>query len=138
METKPVYKSFNSNKSLEELLYFITNDLQRLTELKIELQFYTILIDKPIFIKNVMNLFEKLSELKNDIIQLEKTRMKLLIKLKSHINLISNKIVSQDTVCDIFFIDAYNEVEKETFNFDKEILNFKSRYYEYIQGVIIK
>ena len=59
METKPVYKSFNSNKSLEELLYFITNDLQRLTELKIELQFYTILIDKPIFIKNVMNLFEK-------------------------------------------------------------------------------
>lgn len=138
METKPVYKSFNSNKSLEELLYFITNDLQRLTELKIELQFYTILIDKPIFIKNVMNLFEKLSELKNDIIQLEKTRMKLLIKLKSHINLISNKIVCQDTVCDIFFIDAYNEVEKETFNFDKEILNFKSRYYEYIQGVIIK
>lgn len=138
METKPVYKSFNSNKSLEELLYFITNDLQRLTELKIELQFYTILIDKPIFIKNVMNLFEKLSELKNDIIQLEKTRMKLLIKLKSHINLISNKIVCQDTVCDIFFIDAYNEVDKETFNFDKEILNFKSRYYEYIQGVIIK
>ena len=64
--------------------------------------------------------------------------MKLLIKLKSHMNLISNKIVCQDTVCDIFFIDAYNEVEKETFNFDKEILNFKSRYYEYIQGVIIK
>jgi len=138
METKPVYKSFNSNKSLEELLYFITNDLQRLTELKIELQFYTILIDKPIFIKNVMNLFEKLSELKNRIIQLENTRIKLLIKIKSHINLISNKIVCQDTVCDIFFIDAYNEVEKETFNFDKEILNFKSRYYEYIQGVIIK
>jgi hypothetical protein len=138
METKRVYKSFNSNKSLEELLYGISNDSQRLTELKIELQYYATLIDKPIFIKNVMNLFEKLSELKNDIIQLEKTRIKLLIKVKSHINLISNKIVCQDTVCDIFFIDAFNQLEKEIFHFDNEIFNFKRRYYEYIEGVILQ
>jgi hypothetical protein len=138
METKPVYKSFNSNKSLEELLYCISNDSQRLTELKIELQFYATLIDKPIFIKNVMNLFEKLSELKNRIIQLEKTRIKVLIKIKSHINLISNKIACQDTVYDTFFMDAYNQLEKEIFNFDNEIFNFKRRYYEYIEGVIIQ
>jgi hypothetical protein len=138
METKPVYKSFNSNKSLEELLYCISNDSQRLTELKIELQFYATLIDKPIFIKNVMNLFEKLSELKNRIIQLEKTRIKVLIKIKSHINLISNKIACQDTVYDSFFMDAYNQLEKEIFNFDNEIFNFKRRYYEYIEGVIIQ
>jgi hypothetical protein len=138
METKRVYKSFNSNKSLEELLYGISNDSQRLTELKIELQYYATLIDKPIFIKNVMNLFEKLSELKNRIIQLENTRIKLLIKIKSHINLISNKIACQDTVYDIFFMDAYNQLEKEIFNFDNEIINFRRRYYEYIEGVIIQ
>ena len=137
METLEIYKSFNSNKSIEELQYNIIRDIQKLENLNLELEFYKSLIDKPIFKPHVMNLYESLVSFKNEIKGINKNRIGLLNEIYSHRNKIRNKIECEDLVCDNFFIRKHDDIELKAFNFYNKVSDFKSKWFQYIQSVIM-
>lgn len=134
MEPQQGYKSFKGAKSLEELQYNLTKHLAWLKDLKFELQFYTAIMDRPIFKTQVMNLFETVSGLKKDIGQLEEERMVLLHLITSHLDHITKKTEEQDN--DQLFTDKYDAAEKELFSFNDKISQFKFGFYQYMQSVM--
>jgi len=135
METQEKYKSFNSNKSFNELLYNMEAEALRLNDLKFELQFYTTLLYKPIFKTRTANLFEILARYKYDIGILQEKRLKLLNRINDYILQINNKIESRATAFNGNFINNYDGLEMEIFNFHLQISDFKFGYFEYIQSV---
>lgn len=137
MEAIQNYKSFNSNKSIEELQYNILKNIMRLENLKLELEFYLTLIDKPIFKNNMMNLYERLANFKSEMKDIDKNRVALLNDSYKHNNHISNKIECDDVACDNFFIKQQDAIELKTFNFHKTISDFKFRLFQYLESVFI-
>ncbi len=136
MEPQQGYKSFKGAKSLEEFQYNLTKHLVWLKDLKSELQFYTAILDRPIFKTQVMNLFETLSNLKNDIGQLEEDRMILFHQITSHLSHITKNIEEQDNGHIQLFKDKYEATGKEMFNFNDKISQFKFGFYQYMQSVM--
>ena len=136
METLQSYKNFADDKSIEELQYHILTDITSLENLRFELQFYKLLLDKPIFKAQVINLFENLVKFKNEIQTLNESSMDLLHELSSHANQIANKIECEDMACDQFFIKEYNVVKHKVFDFNEKIFIFKFRLFQYIESVI--
>ena len=136
METQHTYKSFNKDKPLEELLYNIANHGTRLKDLKLELLFYVTLIDRPIFKDLVLNLYETLARLKKDVVKLDKKRLNLLSKVDTQINLITNKIASQNKDHDQALIDGHDKIEQEIFIFHDEVSSFKFNFLQYILSVM--
>jgi len=137
MEALQVYKSFNSNKSIEELQYNVSKEISKLENLNLELEFYLLLIKKPIFKNHVMNLFETLNKLKSEIKMIDTHRINLLNDLLTHSNQIINKIECDDIACDNFFIKEHDDIELKVFNFNNNLLDFKFKLLQYLQNVII-
>lgn len=136
METKNTYKSFNEDKTVEELQYNMLQHKLKLLSLETELNFYVFIIKTSIFKPNIINLFERLEQFKTQITQLKKTTNDLLYDVNLHIKSINNKIECEDLICDKFFIKAHNEIEERIhFNF-KEITSLKTQMFEYLQSVI--
>ena len=136
METLPSYKSFADDKSIEELQYNILTDITSLENIRFELQFYKLLLDKPIFKAQVINLYENLAKFKNELQALNENCMDLLHELSSHANQIKKKIECEDMACDRFFIKEYNAVKHKVFSFNEKIFIFKFRLFQYIESVI--
>lgn len=137
MEALKTYKSFNSNKSIEELQYNISIDISKGENLKGDLEFYKFLIEKPIFKPHEMNLYEKLTGFKKEIKNINEKRTSLLNDLYSHSNKIRNKIECEDLACDNFFISEQDDIELETFNFYNTLSEFKFKFFQYLQSVIM-
>jgi len=136
METLQPYKSFTDDKSIEEIQFNILTDITSLENLKFELQFYKVLLDKPIFKPHEINLYETLVKFKNEIQALNEKGMDLLHDLSLHANQIANKIECEDLACDHFFIKSHDAVKQKIFNFKVEIFNFKFRLFQFIESVI--
>ena len=137
METLQTYKSFNENKSIEELEYNITKYITSLENLKFELHFYKVLLDKPIFKPHVLNLYEKFVKFKNEINSLNKNSSDLLDELSSHAHHIITKMECDNVACDSFFINRHDTLESKIFKLKIKIFNFKFRLFQYIESVII-
>jgi len=137
MEALQVYKSFNSNKSIEELQYNVSREISKLENLNLELEFYLLLIEKPIFKNHVMNLFETLNNLKSELKIFNTHRINLLNDLQTHYNQIINKIECDDIACDNFFINEHDDIELKIFNFNNNLLDFKFKLLQYLHNVII-
>ncbi|TGV04327.1 hypothetical protein [Flavivirga rizhaonensis] len=137
MEALHTYQSFNSDKSIGELQYNILRDENSLENLKFELQFYKSLLSKPIFKPHVMNLYEKLTKLKNEINALNKNSISLLNELNSLAHQIRNKIECDDMTCDNFFVKKHDDIELKVFNLKTKIFNFKFRLFQYLESIII-
>tara|TARA_R110002049_G_scaffold300467_3_gene491373 strand:- start:7436 stop:7852 length:417 start_codon:yes stop_codon:yes gene_type:complete len=136
METIKEYKSFNENKSIEELEFNITEYVTSLENFKFEIQFYRVLLDKPIFKPHVMNLYETLVKFKNEINNLNENSTDLLNELNSHAHHIRNKIECDNVACDSFFINEHDAIQRKVFNFKIKIFNLKFRLFQYIESVI--
>lgn len=138
MESLQVYKSYNENKSIQELEFNIKQYINSIENFKFDLQFYKALLDKPIFKPHVMNLYENLYKFKNEIKILNINNSDLLNELNSQNHQIRNKIESDNSVCDRFFIKNYDDLELRVLNFKIKIFNFKFRFYQYTESVINK
>lgn len=137
MEAFQKYKSFNGNKSIEELQYNISIAINRLENLKLELEFYTILIHKPFFKNHMINLYESLSIFKKELKAISDNRVALLNKMYSHSNYIRNKIECDDLACDYFFIKEHDDIELRVFNFHEAFLDLKFRLFQYLESVFV-
>jgi hypothetical protein len=136
METLQAYKSFNDNKSIEELEFTISSELTNIENFKFELQFFKSLLDKPIFKPHVMNIYENLIKFKNEINILNTACEELVDELNSHAHQIKTKIECDDMACDNFFIKTQDTIDLKVFNFKIKIFNFKFRLFQFLEGVI--
>ena len=136
MEAIEVYRSFNSNKSIEELQYNVSRHKTTIENLKFELHFYKFLLSKAIFKPHVINLYERLTKFKNEIMAMNEIGINLINELNSHAHLIRNKIECEDLACDNFFIKNHDDLELKVFSFNTEISNFKFRLFQYMESVI--
>ena len=137
METLEFYRSFNSNKSIEELKYNISKAISKLENLQLELEFYTLLVEKPIYKKHMPNVFERLTEFRKELVQLDKTRKKVLQDLYKQARLIKNKIECQDMACDTFFIKTQDDMELQVVHFQNSLSDFKFKFFPYLKSVLI-
>ena len=137
METENLYKSFNNDKTIEELQYHMLQYKTRLQNVKAEQEFYSVLINAPIFKPYVINLFERLEQFKMGIKKTEKVASDLLNEVSSHTNKISNKIECEDVACDSFFIKTHEVLERKIYDFLTKTTASKSQLFQYIQSVLL-
>jgi len=137
METLQAYKSFTDDKSIEEIQFNILMDITSLENLKFELQFYKVLLEKPIFKPHEINLYETLVKFKTEIQAMNEDSAALLHDLSLDAKLIGNKIECEDLACDQFFIAKHDAVKQKIFNFNEKIFIFKFRLFQFIESVII-
>lgn len=136
MEAIKGYISFNSHKSIEELQYNISRNIITIENFKFEFQFYKSLLNKTIFKPHVINLYERLTGFKNEIVAINKSNISLINELNSLAHHIRNKIECDDMACDFFFIKQQDDLELKVFNHKAEIFNFKFKLFQYIESVV--
>jgi hypothetical protein len=137
MKTHQEYKSFNREKSIEELQYSMHFHIENLQTLKEELLFLQFLMVADIFKNKVMNLFEDLEKFKKE---LEKHLHKcgiLIIDANFHANQITNKMECDELACDNYFINTHNELEQNILQFTNNTSKLKLDIFNYLQGVIM-
>lgn len=137
METLEFYRSFNANKTIEELQYNISKAISKLENLELDLEFYDILLEKPIYKSHMLNLYERLSGFQKEVQKLEKKRSALLQDLYSHSNLIKNKLECQDMACDSFFIKSQDTMEMRYVNYQNSLSDFKFKLFPYLKSVLM-
>lgn len=137
METDNLYKSFINEKAIEELQYNMLQYKTRLLYVKVEQDFYNMLINAPIFKPRVINLYERLEQFRRGIKQTEILVSALLIEVNSHINKISSKMESEDLVGDGFFLKEHEELEHRIYDFLMKSIESKSQLFQYIQSVLL-
>ncbi|QVY64451.1 hypothetical protein [Polaribacter sp. Q13] len=136
MDVENIYKSFNENKSIEELKYNMLQYKTRLKEEIIEYKFYKNLLEASIFKVNTRNLFENLEMFKKDITSTENEALALLKEIEIHSNSITNKLECEDLFCDNFFIKTHDDLEKKTYQFFIQCTNFKIKIFEYLESTL--
>ncbi|MCK5402185.1 MAG: hypothetical protein KAJ28_11180 [Flavobacteriaceae bacterium] len=138
METTIRDKSFNRDKSIEELQYDSHEWKSKLKFIKLELNFLKFLLNINIFEKGIMNLFETIELFKQDVDNANKKRSKLLDKTNLHISKITKKLECVNIDNNGFFIEIHENLEHEFEVFLEEINNLKLQLFQYIQSVIKK
>ena len=136
MERINNYKSFNENKSVEELKYNMLQFKTRLEEIIIENNFYNHLLQASIYKENTINLFEKIAKFKGSLDKNEKEILELLTEINSHSNSITNKIECDDLFCDNFFIKTHDDLEVKIYNFFMKSTAFKIQLFQYLESVL--
>ncbi len=135
-------KQFNSNenpyrdKSIEELRYNLTFYKSHLTLLAKELEFYKHLLDSNSFSPKTPNLFEKVTDFKNQIDVNLKTTSKLSSEIERQYNDVQQKIECDELSCDDYFVTKNNEIELDVVNFLTQTAQLKSELMEYLKGLI--
>ncbi len=136
MEVKNSYKSFNANKSIEELQYNMLQFKIRIEELIIEYKFYKTLFKASIYKSNAINVFENFEQFKRNIYSAEKEAKELVPVINLHSNSITNKIECEDLFCDNFFIKNHDELEERIHQFFNNSTSFKTQMLQYLESVL--
>lgn len=136
MNTHLEYKSFNSDKSIEELQYNMKKHLEKLQSIKEDLFFLHFLTKAQIYKSNMLNLFENLEQFKKELSKHIKTCDKLLIDANFQTSQITNKIECDELACDNYFINTHNDLEQKIHQFISQISKYKIDIINYFQSVI--
>jgi hypothetical protein len=137
METKIAYKSFNTNKTTEELQYNILQEREIFRNLILEQEFYTALLSAPIYKSQKLNLFETLEGFKSEIEKTTQRTKVLLNEIGMQLFQIDKKVECEDLLCDNFFIKEIDDLEYKIANFRVDITALKLGIFTYLQHVII-
>ena len=138
METTNPYKSFNTDKSIEELQYEMLQYKIRLEDLSYTLRFLKKIVESDIYQPQVINLFETLANFKKDIEAINKKRVLLLKEVDEYKSHIKIKIECDDLACDNFFINEHDELEQKLHLFFVNVSNLKIKAFQYLESVIKK
>lgn len=130
------YRSFNVDKTIDELQYNMLQYQRTLESFKTEYVFFKQLLRASIFESNIINLFESLELFKKSIINLETSTTNLLIKISAQSTQITKKIECDDLVCDNYFIKDYDELEREIHDLSNKYYNIKLQMLPYLQSVM--
>ncbi|SFZ92278.1 hypothetical protein SAMN05428642_102630 [Flaviramulus basaltis] len=138
MKTIPDFKSFNRDKTMEELEYNTKKWKNQIDFLQIDFVFLKSLIDSDIYNSGIINLFETLQLYKTEIQNVIIDCKEVLNKLISHEEHIKIYLECDDIDCDYFFIETHVKIEYNVELLVKKSNNLKTQIFEYIKSVIIK
>ncbi|MGY8909677.1 MAG: hypothetical protein ACKVIG_07440 [Flavobacteriales bacterium] len=138
MKTKNEYKSFNTDKSIEELKYNLLQQRETFGNLIIEQEFYKKLLNAPIYQSEKLNVFEKLEGFKNELKQTAETNKLLLNEIGVQLFQIDKKVECDDLFCDNFFIKEIDTLDLKIHDFLIKITALKLQMIEYFQDVMIE
>jgi len=136
METENTYKSFNENKSIEELQYNMFQHRLKLKDLLDNNQFITYLLKASIYKQGTLNLFETLEKYKEHTNEMETLASNILDEVNSHSKQIKNKIEGEDIACDTFFIKKHDDLELKIHKLFIESRTSKRHMFQYLKSVI--
>ena len=117
MATPITYVNFNTDKTIDELLYNTDQYKYRFKTLEAELKFYKFLIEANIFKPKVINLFERLTTFDKKIGAYSNQIEALHLELTTHKKEIKNKIECDNLECDAFFIEKHTSIELQITSF---------------------
>jgi CII-binding regulator of phage lambda lysogenization HflD len=137
MKPKTEYKSFNTDKTIEELKYNLLQQRERFRNLIIAQEFYKKLLNAPIFKSHKLNLFETLENFKSEFKNTAETNKELLNEIGMQLFQIDKKFECEDLVCDNFFTKEIDDLELKIHDFLLEMNALKLEMFEYLQDVII-
>ena len=128
MKSELKYVTFSHNKSINELLYYISLWVSEFEFIKIELSFLKHFIKTYPFKSRIPNLFEHIQLFILDLESLEEDRNLILKKLHHQKKQLSNKLKSSNL--------NFEDLEEEVFNYLEGYKKLKTRIYQYIIGLI--
>ncbi len=131
------YKSFNKDKTIEALEYDMLQYSERLLHIKAEQDFYSTLVNAPIFKPRTANLFEKLEQFKRQIQQTKTLSSGLLNEISTHINKINNKTEWKDLGYRNSLVTGHDVLEHKIHDFFVKTADSKSQLLQYIQSVLL-
>jgi len=136
MDSILLYKTFNYNKSYEEVAYNSTSWIFDFNFFEIELLFLKSLIEFNSFKSNIPNLFERLQFLQNEIEEYKIGCEYLNNKIVQYNNEMVEILKSDKFSCDEAYLITYYNLAEEVFEFVQKYKNFKSRLYEFLIEII--
>jgi len=136
METQEIYRSFNSNKSIEELRYIMMQHKKRIQYLEEDLEFLKFLMNRDIFKSRAMNLFENLELFKKELNKINVARIDLLNEISVQTDKIRVKIESKSLFCDNTFIQVVDSLEYKAHQFFTEWEYSKLQIIQYLKSVL--
>lgn len=137
MKTKFTYKIFDREKSYEELLYSVSNWMDELQFITIELDFLVTLIKTYSFNKTVPNLYERLQlfVLELEQFSLDKNNINKKINyLKIKIN--ESQKIEKFNRGNNFYLVLYENSAKEISDYLREYKKLKAKIFEYVSRLI--
>lgn len=136
MDSTLLYKTFNYNKSYEEVAYHSTNWIFDFNCFEKELLFLKSLIKFNSFKSNIPNLFERLQFLQNEIEAYKIACENLNNKIVQYNNEMVEILKNDKFSCDETYLITYYDLAKEVFEFVQKYKKFKSRLYEFLIEII--
>ncbi|RSK40418.1 hypothetical protein [Mangrovimonas spongiae] len=136
MTTNITYRSYNTDKTLEELQYNINKHKIRLENTKEEIVFYEFILSAPMYKNSIINLFETLQQFKTKLQELERQVLQLIEDINVHVNQIAKKNECEDVMCDNYFLQHQDNLERKTHDFFTELSILKSAMFDYLKSVI--
>lgn len=128
MKSELKFTTFSHNKSINELLYYISLWIIEFEFIKIELSFLKSLIKTYPFKSKIPNLFEHLQLFILELDDFEENRNLILKNIHHQKKQLNNKLKSSDL--------NYENLEEEVFNYLENYKKLKTRIYQYISGLI--
>tara|TARA_R110001592_G_C12716718_1_gene708458 strand:- start:163 stop:579 length:417 start_codon:yes stop_codon:yes gene_type:complete len=136
MEISTEYKSFNRDKSVEELKYDCMNWNGNLQLLKIELAFLKGLLDYNIYEPHTINLFETLQLLKKNIDDANKKIIEFETQTTHYMAQLDENFKCKFGNCSRFYIELHEKKDYDLYEFFNESNNLKIELFQFIQSTI--
>ncbi len=138
METQVSYKSFNQDKTIEELKYNLLQKRTILRNVITDYRFYAFLLDKPVYKPQITNLFERLEEFKRRIEKIDRRNKILLNEIGMQLYQIDKKMNREDLAYDHFSMRKIDELEYEIAVFLTDASSLKSQIFQYLEHTIVE
>lgn len=136
MESNIAYKSFSKDKTIEELLYGISQWTSEYAFINIELAFIKRLIKAYPFSATIPNLYERLQLFILELENFEQAKNNILVKINDYVKKLSETEESKKLELDPLFLVDYEKLAEEVFMYMKRYKNLKIRIFEYLNGLI--
>ncbi|RPD98747.1 hypothetical protein EGM88_06035 [Aureibaculum marinum] len=130
------YKAFSNDKSVDELHYNTEQWTSELEFVIFELPFLKRLVKYYPYMNSIPNLFENIQSFTKKLDEFENEQPKLIKEIRNHNNQLEGKLECNDLSCDAFYLNEYNQLAENIFNYLQEYKNLKIDIYKFMHGVI--
>ena len=130
------YKTFNRDKSIDELHYYTSKWMVELGFVDIELPFLKRLIKTYPFKGNIPNLFENIQIFISKLDQFGNDKSDIIKEIIEHNNQLQGMLECNDMSCDDFYLNEYDALAKKIFNYLQSYQNLKMEIYIYFRSVL--
>ncbi len=136
MKTEDIYKTFEHDKSSDELLYNTSLWEADLSFVKTETLFIQNIIKHFPFKSKVPNLYEQLQLFMQELTIAKTDSSNLIDKIYMHNNELHGISECEDISCDNYYMVEYEKLAKDVFKFLNYYKHLKLNIYQYINGII--